>query len=249
MSKDALKVDEGSELSARRWNRLVDAIPDRAVGAPAGVLRLNSEPILCLNGTGVALDTGNGIAISKTWAGPSDINSSLAGFTVTGYAVSWHSALPDIAVCLEPIPNGEYGYVAMGGRAFVQLSGGDGGYVLPDPCDLTKFKRSTGGIAAVIAANGTFALVDFGRPQPFFRYRRTGEYFETGDACLVDFEGATFGPISLYDPEGITDDQSFTDTGLCMMTGNKFVVVNANCLLSGASSATGCDCPDPSSSV
>ena len=233
-----LKARLGESLTKRKWDRLVDRLPQgRTPGNPATGPFIPANSVMAGNLTEIDYDFGECVAIQRIWSGPDTIYGCMSGIILDIGEVQWQGSIGMVGVCWEPIAADAWGRIAISGLCIAKMgSSGNGGFLLPDPTDTKILLETTGGIAKLIAKESEgFGVIDLGCMQPLFRYERTADWGNPSDAMLISLDGEEIGEISLSDPEAITDDQGPGDTGLCMMAYNSFRVINANCELVGSS--------------
>lgn len=149
-----LKVQPGDPITASFMNRVIDRLPSDQSGFSAGGLSMHRSIIQVINNSAANRDTGElldvGLATGSTESIFDAVESvELAGTTPVAGRENF------IAVCAEPIPNGERGNVVVSGICFVKLASGissNDQFVKVDQTTTTKAASATAGFGKVFGS-------------------------------------------------------------------------------------------------
>lgn len=233
-----LKATKGAAISARKWNQLVDRLPEEAIGFGVGGFRLNQTAVQVVNDSGADRDVGEVIVLSDFDGPTSDIYDAINTPMFTAEQSSWHTSIASMGVFLEPVPGGERGMVAISGLAMVKLSAApdaDHTHVFIDDQTTTVCRPSYSGVGKILAtlsvSGSEYAMVSIGDCQNLWRYELLQDSVAPAptNATLQDRRGNACGTISLRDPLALMSDQKIGDQGWCYNCGNEFEAIQAPC--------------------
>ena len=233
-----LKANKGAPISARKWNQLVDRLPQDSMGEGVGGFRLNQTAVNVVNNSGGNRDVGEVVVLSSFDGPTSSIYDAIESPMFSADAASWHTQISSVGICLEPIPSNERGMVAVSGLALVKLSAAPQSnqtHVFIDDQTTTQCKPSYSGFAKILSAlsvdSSNYAMVSIGDCQNLWRYELTSKSAAPGptNAKLHDRRGGSHGTISLLDPLSLMSDQQTGDQGWCINCGNEFEAIQAPC--------------------
>lgn len=233
-----LKVKKGDNLSAEMWNSVVDRLPGSESGFGVGGSGFSRVECVALNDSGSDREIGE-LLVVDSYSGPSgavyDIES---GPLLTCNNPTWHTDISRVVVLSEPIADGDYGRVVLSGFCIIRLSAGAAtdNFLMIDPANVNQMKGTTSGIARLIGfqdiGGDKYALANFRDESNVWHYELTQASQAPSDttAKLVDLAGTEYAAsINLSDPKSYMDDQSSGDTGTCILSGDKFYALQANC--------------------
>lgn len=230
------KVKPGDVLKASTVNHLIDRLPEDPAGTAAVLGHLNPSKLLVKNNSGTDRDIGE-VLVVDSWTGPlaASFRDIQQGASFGATDPTWHTDFTRIGVCVEPIPNGDFGYLSIAGVALAKCSAVSTGdpFAELDPASVNVLKGATSGFAKVLEVIGsTYAIVDMSSPQHLWRYTLTQDSLAPSGttANLKEMDGTQFATtITLSDPESFMADQINGDTGFCMRAGNEFYAIQAVC--------------------
>ena len=232
-----LKAIRGEAVTAEKWNRLADRLPETLYGFSAGGFAMNRVQCLVKNTSGNDRDIGEFLAIDS-WDGPdgSAIYEVPKNVVYQANDPAWHSSISRLVVLAEPIPNEQVGLAVLSGHCVAKLSSGsvDEDFVMLDPASINEAKSSDTGIARLEKklSGGNYGLIVFRDSSRLWRYQLTedSQAPATSAAKLLKLNGTEFAPsIDLSDPTELMEDQISGDEGWCIHVGNKFYAIQAPC--------------------
>lgn len=201
-TNDNLKVSPGDAVTANRWNRVIDKLPDNTFGGPNTVGLVNQDTVSgqAPEGTDVAL--GEAMirgAIASDGKNPFDLGDADVVEMESFSAGDWPQACERLLVPTKPIKGGEIGSVVYNGGALVKLSSGglQGEAAFPDPANPTQMKTGTSGYQLVtrfVDDDGNqWGVVNLADTQPLWKFTTR----EAGTGSIVSdiqtLRGETFG--------------------------------------------------------
>ena len=177
------------------------------------------------------IKSGEMLAVSADVTPPpyaGTVQSFVQNPLVVGTSVNWHSNIGYVAVATQSILQNMVGPCAFKPWGQVQADiGGAGDWLMVSPTDPKQFKRSTGGIARVIAYDATTGkcVADFLEQQPLWRYELTSDVANLlGVANLIDLGGAVYATATIR----FTNSTKVAgDAGFCIHTGNHFDAIES----------------------
>lgn len=183
------------------------------------------------NESGADVKSGELLAIEQDVTPPNyadTVQSFVQNPFVIGNAVTWHSNIGYVAVATQPILQDMLGPCSF--RPFGQVQadiGGAGDWLMVNPTNPQQFKRSTGGIARVIAfdANTGKCVADFMEQQPLWRFVLLDDVQNLlGVANLLDLGGNVYATVTVR----FTNSTKVAgEGGFCLHTGNHFDAIEA----------------------
>ena len=190
------------------------------------------------NASGADVKAGELLAIEQDVTPPAyadTVQSFVQNPLVIGNAVTWHSNIGYVAVATQPILQDMLGPCSF--RPFGQVQadiGGAGDWLMVNPTNPQQFKRSTGGIARVIAFDATTGkcVADFLEQQPLWRYELISDVSNLlGVANLIDLGGAVYATVTVR----FTNSTKVAgDAGFCLHTGNHFDAIESAATIASA---------------
>ena len=204
-TNDNLKVNPGDAVTAKRWNRVIDKLPENTFGGPNSVGLVNQDTVSgqAPEGTDVAL--GEAMirgAIASDGKNPFDLGDADVVEMESFSASDWPQACERLLVPTRPIKGGEIGPVVYNGGALVKLASGgfDGDCVFPDSANPAEMKTGTSGYQLVTRftdeSENEWGVVNLADTQPLWKFRTT-EATEAGTttvpADIQTLRGQTFG--------------------------------------------------------
>ena len=144
-TNDNLKVSQGDALSARRWNRLVDRLPENQGGTGTTVGTLNQDVVFGKAINDVELGEVRGLG---DFYGDPDAPFDIGDGDIVDLALPiFPSTCHMLLVPRQPIKTDEIGPCVYSGGVLVRFreetTQPAGNYCFPDPDDPTYMKRST----------------------------------------------------------------------------------------------------------
>lgn len=183
------------------------------------------------NASGADVKAGELLAIEQDVTPPAyadTVQSFVQNPLVIGNAVTWHSNIGYVAVATQPILQDMLGPCSF--RPFGQVQadiGGAGDWLMVNPTNPQQFKRSTGGIARVIAFDATTGkcVADFMEQQPLWRFVLLDDVQNLlGVANLLDLGGNVYATVTVR----FTNSTKVAgEGGFCLHTGNHFDAIEA----------------------
>lgn len=231
---DEYKVEPGSPLSAKKHNRLVDLVVARTDGTGASPYKIQRNTAIVKNSSG--RDYGIGQILQLTgFLGPTG-NSPFEAVTNIVHDTdqpTWHTAIDNLCVTAEPIPDGEYGLAVLSGQCVINTSNSSADrWLMVDESTTYQGKVGTGGIARVLGRiDDDYVVADLGATQSLWRYELSEDSLTPNDttAKLHDLANLEFATaVEISDPVEITKYQESEDGGYCIQVGNKFYATLPN---------------------
>ena len=233
--------------SSQVWSQVIDTVNAVQSGrytnpAPmAGAIQIMGEAY-------EELEAGTLVAINSTIGGGNQYGGNETLILPTE-EVQWHSNLNRVAIaqtdakakgaaiqffsspwCYAKMVDDSWG---IGEGESMKL------YAMPDPENPKYLRPAASGIYEIVSYAGyqnKLAVVNIYKSQPYWRYKLDESFGETTEgearAQLIDIEGQPFETGSttiITDREGLMDDQSAGDEGICLQAGSKFHAIQANC--------------------
>ncbi len=186
--------------------------------------------VMVKNTSAADIKSGEMLAIQQDVTPPTyadTVQSFVQNPFVIGDAVTWHNNIGYVAVATQPILQNMVGPCAFRPWGQVQADiDGAGDWLMVSPTDPKQFKRSTGGIARVIAYDATTGkcVADFLEQQPLWRYQLTSDVANfIGIGNLIDLGGNVYA--SNTEIRFTENGNKAGDEGKCLHTGNNFDAV------------------------
>ena len=194
--------------------------------------------VMVKNASNANVKSGEMLAVEADVTPPAyadTVQSFVQNPFVIGNAVTWHSNIGYVAVATQPILQDMVGPCAFRPWGQVQADiGGTGDWLMVSPTDPKQFKRSTGGIARVIAYDATTGkcVADFLEQQPLWRYELLADVENLlGLANLIDLGGNVYATATIR----FTNSTKVAgDAGFCLHTGNYFDAIESAATIASA---------------
>jgi len=149
-----LKVQPGDPITASFMNRVIDRLPKEQAGFAAGGLSMHRSMIQVINNSGANRDTGELLDVGLASGSTGNIFDAIESVEVTGVAPVANQ-LNSIAVCAEPIPDGERGTAVVDGLCFVKLASAVSSthhFVSVDQTTTTKASSALNGFGRILGS-------------------------------------------------------------------------------------------------
>ncbi len=194
--------------------------------------------VMVKNASAANIKSGEMLAIEQDVTPPAyadTVQSFVQNPFVIGNAVTWHDNIGYVAVATQPILQDMVGPCAFRPWGQVQADiGGAGDWLMVSPTDPKQFKRSTGGIARVIAYDATTGkcVADFLEQQPLWRFELLADVENLlGLANLIDLGGNVYATATIR----FTNSTKVAgDAGFCLHTGNHFDAIESAATIASA---------------
>lgn len=181
-TNDNLKVSEGDSLSAKRWNRVIDRLPENQSGTGTSVGTLRQAVVFgkAINDVELGEVRGLGDFYGDPNA-PFDIgDGDIVDLALPVFPSTCHMLM----VPRQPIKADEIGPCVYDGGVLVRFREGStqplGNYCFPDPLDPTYMKRSTSGYKISTVVSTDYSVASMGDVQQVWKFELLDNY--TGGA-------------------------------------------------------------------
>jgi len=181
-TNDNLKVSEGDSLSANRWNRVIDRLPENQSGTGTSVGTLRQAIVFGQAINDVALGEVRGLGdFYGDPNAPFDIgDGDIVDLALPVFPSTCHMLL----VPRQPIKASELGPCVYDGGVLVRFREETtqplGNYCFPDPVDPTYMKRSTSGYKISTVVSTEYSVASMGDVQQVWKFELLDNY--TGGA-------------------------------------------------------------------
>ena len=227
-TNDNLKVKKGDNLSAKRWNRIVDRLSENehATGTTVGTLHQD----IVFGKASADVELGEVRGLGDFYGDPDAIfdigDGDIVDLALPVFPTSCHMLL----IPRQPIESDEVGPCVYAGGAVVRFreetTQPSGNYCFPDPDDPTYMKKSTSGYKIATVVSDDYAVAVMSDVQQLWKFELTQNH--TGGATapaklltLEDEEFAASVDIKMLDC-GPLDDET---VGYCMFAQGEFHLV------------------------
>ena len=185
-TNDNLKVTEGDALSARRWNRVIDRLPENQSGTGTSVGTLRQAVVFgqAINDVELGEVRGLGDFYGDPNA-PFDIgDGDIVDLALPVFPSTCHMLL----VPRQPIESGELGPCVYDGGVLVRFREETtqplGNYCFPDPVDPTYMKRSTSGYKISTVVSTDYSVASMGDVQQVWKFELLDNYTPSSTPAL-----------------------------------------------------------------
>ena len=181
-TNDNLKVSEGDSLSANRWNRVIDKLPENQSGTGTSVGTLRQAVVFGKAINDVALGEVRGLGdFYGDPNAPFDIgDGDIVDLALPVFPSTCHMLM----VPRQPIKADEIGPCVYDGGVLVRFREEStqplGNYCFPDPLDPTYMKRSTSGYKISTVVSTDYSVASMGDVQQVWKFELLDNY--TGGA-------------------------------------------------------------------
>ena len=197
-SNDNLKVTPGDTLSANRWNRVIDKLPENQGGVGTSVGTLNQDIVFgkAINDVVLGEVRGLGVFYGDPSA-PFDIGD---GDIVDLELPTWPTTCHMLLVPRQPIKSDEIGPCVYNGGVLVRFreetTQPQGSYCFPDPVDTTYMKRSTSGYKISTIVSSDYSVCSLGDVQQVWKFELLDNYSGSPTALckLLTLRDEEFAP-------------------------------------------------------
>ena len=197
-NNDNLKVSAGDNLSANRWNRVIDRLPENQSGTGTSVGTLRQEIVFGKAINDVALGEVRGLGdFYGDPATPFDIgDGDIVDLAEPIFPTTCHMLL----VPRQPINSDEIGPAVYDGGVLVRFreetTQPQGNYCFPDPVDPTYMKRSTSGYKISTVVSTDYSVASMGDVQQIWKFELLDNYTGAATALckLLTLDDEEFAP-------------------------------------------------------
>lgn len=241
-----LHVKRGQPMSARWANSVADILSGQS--QPGSSFGFSNRFAISVTNTGTDREIGELLAYTDyTGVEPDrededqddDIElSMLPNLSFEGDVPTWHDDVNKVGVCLDACEEDDSVLLLLHGLVMVRVTVTDNAHthVMVDPEHPERLVSSTGGLGRIIWGHtkSDHAVVFWGDVQPMWRYEITGAWSDSeAEAKLLPIDSDTHiggtERITLFDFPEYMDDQTTGGKGTCLLVGNRFIPIQANC--------------------
>ena len=197
-NNDSLKVSTGDNLSATKWNRVIDRLPENQSGTGTSVGTLRQEIVFGKAINDVALGEVRGLGdFYGDPAAPFNIgDGDIVDLAEPIFPTTCHMLL----VPRQPINSDEIGPAVYDGGVLVRFreetTQPQGNYCFPDPVDPTYMKRSTSGYKISTVVSTDYSVASLGDVQQIWKFELLDNYNGSSTALckLLTLDDEEFAP-------------------------------------------------------
>lgn len=253
-----LKLRPGDPIPARKWNGIVDRLPEQRSGKGVPFGNVSRATVRVRNNSGANRDLGEVLVLTGSIGHEENIYEASRAIAFNAVQPEWHSNISRVVVLAEPIPDAEFGDAVVSGVCLVKLSGpatGDEDFCMVDPSDTIKMKAGSSGVARFLGGlssasseaffddfhDGFFddlfsggsaysAIINLRDENSYWRFEAIEDAGTEFQAKLKQLDGSDFAnEVTILDPLSEFGDIVTGYVGWCRSTGNKFYADGGPC--------------------